>query len=224
MMPIDALVFDAYGTLFDVHSITAQCEEYWPTRGVDVSQVWRSKQLEYSWLQSLMGCYENFDSLTKNALLFTIEHLNLHCEADQITNLMKAYDQLPPFPEVPSVLSSFPNYKAILSNGTNRMLEKVVRNSGLEHQFSAILSVEKLKLFKPRPEVYQQVVETLSVPKERIAFVSSNCWDACGAQQFGLQSFWINRENKPLDRLGVYPSHILRNFQELTTLLNCVPA
>lgn len=223
-MKIDALVFDAYGTLFDVHSITAQCEKYWPGRGGDLSQIWRNKQLEYSWLRSLMGRYESFESLTRDALLFAVEYLDLSTDAEQVANLMKAYGQLAPYPEVSSVLKNFTKCKkAILSNGNDSMLETVVSNSGLEQEFAAILSVDRLRLFKPSPQVYQLAVDALRVPKERVGFISSNCWDACGAQHFGFKSFWINRGNAPLDRLGIRPEHILANLRALPALIKSSP-
>lgn len=220
VMQLEALVFDAYGTLFDVHSLTAQCETYWPGRGADISQLWRSKQLEYSWLRTLMGCYEDFDSITRDALLYAADYLRLPYEVEQVTSLMKGYGRLTPFQEVPSVLDGLADYKkAILSNGTKAMLEEVVLNNGFGHSFSAILSVESLRLFKPLAEVYQMAVDALAVPVERIGFVSSNCWDACGAQHFGFTSYWVNRGNAPVDELAARPAHVLANLSELPGLL-----
>lgn len=219
-MRLDALVFDAYGTLFDVHSVIERCNALWPGKGAQVSQLWRSKQLEYTWLRSLMGRYEDFEVVTAQALRHTCEHLALPCGDKQVGQLMEAYRRLNTYPEVMSMLLALGNRKrAILSNGSPGMLNAMVRNAGIDPYLDAVLSVDSLKIYKPDPRVYQLAVDELGVEAGRIGFVSSNCWDACGAQAFGFHAFWINRAKAPLDRLGAEPEHILNNLSGLLNAL-----
>ena len=220
MMPISALVFDAYGTLFDVHSVVARCEQLWPGKGSAVSQLWRAKQLEYSWLRSLMDQYESFEHVTGEALRYTCDALKLECEEATVMLLMAEYRELATFPEIHQVLASFKDYKlAILSNGAPEMLTAVVRHNRLDAVLDAVISVDDLKIYKPDPRVYQLVLPKLNVPKQSIAFVSSNCWDVCGAASFGFRAFWINRTGAPLDRLGAEPEAVITNMAELPPLL-----
>ncbi len=218
-MELDAFVFDAYGTLFDVHSVAAQCEAFWPAKGAAVSQMWRGKQLEYTWLRSLMGAYEPFETITADALRFTCDALHLELDDARLIRLLDVYRHLAPFPEAAAVVASLPAKRAILSNGSPEMLEAVVRNSGMDGSMDAILSVDVLRIYKPDPRVYQMAVQTLGVPAGRIGFVSSNCWDACGAKSFGFKTFWINRLGLPLDRLGVRPDATLTSLADLPSLL-----
>lgn len=211
-----AFVFDAYGTLFDVHSVTAQCESFWPTKGAAVSQMWRGKQLEYTWLRSLMGKYEPFESITADALRFTCEALGLELDGERLARLLDVYRHLAPFPDAPGVIASLPAKRAILSNGSPEMLDAVVRNSGMAGSLDAVLSVDTLRIYKPDPRVYQLAVDALGLPAAQIGFVSSNCWDACGARSFGFTTFWINRSGLRLDRLGVRPDRILNSLAELS--------
>jgi 2-haloacid dehalogenase len=218
-MDLDAFVFDAYGTLFDVHSVTTRCEAFWPTKGSAASQMWRSKQLEYTWLRSLMGTYEPFESVTADALRFTCNALGLELDDGRLSQLLEVYRHLAPFPDASAIVASLPTKRAILSNGSPEMLNAVVRNNGMAASMDAILSVDALKIYKPDPRVYQLAVEALNLPAERIGFVSSNCWDACGAKSFGFKTFWINRTRLPLDRLGAEPDHILTSLADLGSFL-----
>ena len=220
-MKIEALVFDAYGTLFDVHSVISRCEAIWPGKGGAVSHIWRSKQLEYTWLRSLMGRYENFEIVTADTLRYTCQALNLACDDNHVAELLEEYRRLATFAEVKDVLPKLAGRKrAILSNGSPAMLDAVVRNSGLAAELDAVISVDTLSSYKPDPRVYQLAVAALGIEPERIGFVSSNGWDACGAQSFGCHTFWINRSGAPLDRLGVEPEHILTTLADLPALLN----
>lgn len=217
-MQLDALVFDAYGTLFDVHSVIERCEALWPGRGAVVSPLWRSKQLEYTWLRSLMGRYENFEVVTKDALRHACETLNLQCDDGHVGQLMEEYRRLATFAEVKAVMPALGGRKrAILSNGSLDMLNAVVRHSGLDKELDAVLSVEQLKIYKPDPRVYRLAVDALGVRPDRIGFVSSNCWDACGAQSFGFHAFWINRNGAPVDRLSIAPERIVTTLADLPT-------
>ena len=215
-----AVVFDAYGTLFDVQSVLAECERLFPSRGAEVSRLWRQKQLEYSWLRSLMDRYEAFDRVTEDALQHACAALGLALDADGATSLMSAYRRLTPYPEVPAALTALAGRSlAILSNGSPAMLGDVVRNAGLEHHFEAVLSVHPLGVFKPHPRVYQSAVDRLAVRAADIAFVSSNFWDIAGATTFGFRTFWINRAGTAPDQLGVVPAGMLQGLDQLPGLL-----
>ena len=216
-MSIDAFVFDAYGTLFDVHSVMQRCESWWPGKGAAVSQAWRAKQLEYTWQRSLMQRYQPFSAVTRDALAWACESLGLALDENKAKSLMDEYLRLSTFPDVPAALERLKRRQAILSNGSPDMLVPLVKNSGLK--FDAVLSVDEVKIFKPAPEVYELAVKKLSVPKDRIGFVSSNCWDALGAKSFGFTAYWINRAGAPLDRLGFTPDAILKSLGNLPEIL-----
>lgn len=212
-MTPQALVFDAYGTLYDVHAVIRRCEEFWPGKGTALSQLWRAKQLEYTWQRSLMRRYLPFSHVTRDALAYACASLALALDAQKADALLQEYLQLAVYPDVPGALAGFKAKKAILSNGSPDMLDPLVRNSGLA--FDAVLSVDTVKLFKPAPEVYQFAVDRLGVAKESIGFVSSNCWDALGAKSFGFRVYWINRLQAPVDRLGFQPDKIVAGLNEV---------
>jgi 2-haloacid dehalogenase len=209
-----ALVFDAYGTLFDVHSVQARCETLWPGKGAALSQMWRAKQLEYTWQRSLMRRYAPFSQVTEDALVFSCEFLKLKIDKDARQSLLGEYRRLAVFPDVFRTFNRFSGRKlAILSNGSPDMLDPLVAQSGLA--FDAVLSVDELKVYKPAPEVYQLAVDRLKTPKEEIGFVSSNGWDAQGAKSFGFTVYWINRAGAPVDRLGFQPDKIVKSLDEI---------
>jgi 2-haloacid dehalogenase len=212
-MTPQALIFDAYGTLYDVHSVIRLCDELWPGKGAALSQLWRTRQLEYTWQRSLMRRYVPFSLVTREALGYACEALKLALDEATEDALMQEYLKLAAYPDVPAALAGFPVKKAILSNGSPDMLDPLVEHSGLK--FDAVLSVDEVKVFKPAPEVYQLAVDRLGVAKERIGFVSSNCWDALGAKSFGFQVFWINRTGAPVDRLGFAPDGIVAGLHEV---------
>ena len=214
---MDAIVFDAYGTLYDVHSVVQRCESFFPGTGARLSQLWRTKQLEYTWLRTLMGRYVPFSTITREALAYSCEALSLELSVARMEALMAEYNMLAPFPEVPKALQTLKIRKAILSNGSPDMLEPLVRHSGLA--LDAVLSVDEVKLFKPARQVYELAVRRLGVPKERIGFVSSNGWDAMGAKSFGFTVFWINRTGAPVDRLGFEPDRIVSGLGEVGEVL-----
>ena len=216
-MKLDALVFDAYGTLFDVHSVLRRCESLWPGKGAALSAAWRAKQLEYTWQRSLMRAYRPFSQVTREALEQSCEAMGLPLSPAQAEELMGEYRKLSLFADVPGALQKLDGKKAILSNGSPDMLEPLVRNSGL--RFDATLSVDELKIFKPAPEVYALAAKRLVVEPDRIGFVSSNCWDALGAKAFGFNAFWINRSGAPIDRLGVRPDAVLKSLGDLPEVL-----
>jgi 2-haloacid dehalogenase len=201
-MRVEALVFDAYGTLYDVHSVVRRCETCFPGKGTALSQLWRAKQLEYTWQRSLMQRYTPFSQVTREALAYSCAALGLEL-GEHERALMEEYLHLAPFPEVRATLARLPGKKAILSNGSPDLLEPLVRNSRLH--FDAVLSVDELKIYKPAPQVYELAVQRLRVPKEKIGFISSNCWDALGAKSYGFTVHWINRSGAPVDALGFKP-------------------
>lgn len=221
MRGLKALAFDAYGTLFDVHSVVALCEQLWPGQGQRLSGLWRSKQLEYTWQLSLMRRYRDFASVTRDSLRYACAALGLEHEEQALNRLRDAYLELSPFPEVGEVLSALKRERlrlAILSNGSPEMLRPLVRNGGLHKAFRAVISVDGLRIYKPAPAVYRLAVRKLGVQKASIGFVSSNCWDACGAKAFGFTTVWVNRSGAPLDPLGPVPDHIVKDLRGLPAL------
>ena len=219
---ISALVFDAYGTLFDVHSVTRLAESLFPGKGAALSQAWRSKQLEYTWLRALMDRYEDFQRVTVSSLDWATESLGLDADDTAKRLLVAEYRRLAPFPEVPAALDAMARNRplAILSNGHPEMLEAVVENAKLRNFFrGGVLSVHAAKTYKPHPNVYRLVEDRLGVTRSMVGFVSSNGWDAAGARAFGFQVFWVNRAGAPVERLGVRPDATVANLEELSRLV-----
>ena len=213
-MAIEVLLYDAYGTLWDVHSVMKRCESCWPGKGMQVSQLWRIKQLEATWLRSLMGRYVPFSTVTREALEYACDALKLPLQRDHESELMSEYLRLATFPDVADSLMRKQAARAgILSNGSPDMLEPLVRHSGLK--FDAVMSVDEVKIFKPAPAAYQMAVEHFGVPKEKIGFVSSNFWDAAGAKSFGFTVYWINRAGVAPERLGFQPDRMVKSLAAL---------
>jgi 2-haloacid dehalogenase len=218
---IQACVFDAYGTLFDVHSAVGKHRDRLGNIADQVSAVWRTKQLEYTWLRSLMRRHADFWQVTQDALDFAFDMYTVK-DLDLKKDLVEAYLQLDCYPEVPEALSELKSrgFKiAILSNGTPKMLEAAVRNSRLETMIPEIFSVEKASVFKPDPRVYQIAVDELNVKPEEIAFQSSNAWDASGASAFGFKVAWVNRFGQSPERLPGKPDIEIQSLSELPALL-----
>jgi 2-haloacid dehalogenase len=211
---IRALVFDAYGTLFDPLSVRTRCDQLWPGKGEALAQLWRTKQLEYTWLRSLMRRYVPFSQVTREALEFSCSSLSLPLKPENSETLMAEYRSLALYPDVVNAMEKFKSRKrAILSNGSPDMLDPLVAQSGLK--FDAVLSVDAVRIFKPAPDVYALAVEKLGAPKEEIGFVSSNGWDALGAKSFGFRVYWINRTQAPIDRLGFEVDNIVKSLDEV---------
>ena len=222
MVPkLNAIVFDAYGTLYDVHSVIAECNAIWPERGTAVSSLWRTKQLEWTWQRTLMGRYVDFHELTIAALRYAAATIILPCSDDTVARLLDAYEKLTPYPDARDALESLrPATMAILSNGSPNMLEPLVANSGLDRWITDVISVDALHVYKPTPRVYQLACDRLELPPAEIGFVSANCWDACGAKAFGFHVFWINRTGAPVDALGAPPDHIVKSLADLPRLIS----
>jgi 2-haloacid dehalogenase len=224
VIAVDALVFDAYGTLFDVQSVATLAERLFPGHGAALSQLWRSKQLEYSWLQSLMLSptvrREDFAALTAHALDYAAEALGLAPQAAARHRLLDAYLDLSPFPDVaPTLAALAPLPRLILSNGTRQMLELLTASTGIAQHLDGIVSVDAAGIYKPSPRVYQLAVDHLKLAPSRIGFVSSNGWDAVGAKAFGLTVFWVSRAGAPFERHGPKPDAVIASLAELPALL-----
>ena len=203
---IQAIAFDAYGTLFNVHSVVALCDRKFPGRGVELSGLWRAKQLEYTWLRSLSGRYEDFWMVTESALSFACRSLNLACPPQTHEELMDSYLRLEVFSDVKLALAKLSRFKlAILSNGTARMLSAAVESAGLNRVFTDVISVDEVNIYKTSPRVYRLVSQHLGVPDTAVAFASSNFWDIAGAKSFGFWTCWVNRGKLPEEELGVMP-------------------
>jgi 2-haloacid dehalogenase len=191
---IKAIVFDAYGTLYDIQSVAAVTEEAFPGYGEIITQVWRIKQLEYTWLRSLMRRYEDFSVITRESLAYTLRILGLKHDNGVFERIMDKYLHLDLYPDATAALTAMRGRKlAILSNGSTAMLNALVRNSGLDRVLDATISIDSQKIFKPSPDAYTLIEAKLGVPPAEVLFVSSNPWDACGAKAFGLNVAWIER-------------------------------
>ena len=193
-MTIKAVVFDAYGTLYDVQSVAAVTDAAFPGYGELISQIWRLKQLEYTWLRSLMGRYEDFSVITRDSLSFTLKTLGLTFDAAIFERIMDKYVHLDLYPDAKQTLAALKGRKlAILSNGSTDMLNALVRNSGLDAILDATISIDSTRIFKPSPRTYELIETHLGVRPQEVLFVSSNPFDACGAKSFGLNVAWIER-------------------------------
>lgn len=193
-MTIKAVVFDAYGTLYDVQSVSAVTDAAFPGYGELISQIWRMKQLEYTWLRSLMERYEDFSVITRDSLKFTLKTLGLTFDAAVFERIMDKYVHLDLYPDAASALSGLKGLKlAILSNGSTDMLNALVRNTGLDTVLDATISIDSTRIFKPSPRTYELIETNLGVRPQDVLFVSSNPFDACGAKSFGLNVAWIER-------------------------------
>ena len=243
-MTIKAVVFDAYGTLYDVQSVAEITEEAFPGYGEMITQIWRIKQLEYSWLRSLMQRYRDFSVITRESLAYTLRILGLQYDDAIFERIMEKYLQLDLYPDALAALAALKDRKlAILSNGSPGMLNALVANSGLDRMLGATISVDAKKVFKPSPDAYSLIETTLGVKSADVLFVSSNPWDACGAKAFGLNVAWIERVTPEamaldcveselvapltmfkairtqMDELGVEPDHRIRALLELPKIV-----
>jgi 2-haloacid dehalogenase len=213
-MTIRGYVFDAYGTLFDVHSIVDAGAAVTSDPSA-LSLLWRQKQLEYTWLRSLMGRYEDFWAITEAALRYAVRRLEIHASEAQLRTLMDAYLHLACFPDVRSALTGLRGPRAILSNGAPAMLEAAVRSSGLAPLLDHVISVDRVRTYKPAPAVYALGPETLGIPAAELLFVSSNAWDVAGAKSFGYRVAWCNRLGAPEEELGVRADYVVTTLAEL---------
>lgn len=229
-MKIKAVVFDAYGTLFDVYSIQTLAEQLYPGQGATISVLWRDKQIEYTRLitqsdphkASGSQYYLPFWEITQRALEYTLDRLKLDRSGSMVKDLMRQYAHLTPFPENLSVLQSLRAAglaTAILSNGSPDMLESAVNHAGMQNLLDHVLSVDTIRLFKTAPESYALVQKTIPVERTEILFVSSNAWDALGATWFGFTTLWVNRQGLPFETIGSRPSYTGPDLRKVIEVL-----
>ena len=214
-----AFVFDAYGTLFDVHSVV-EAGRAVTADPQALSTLWRQKQLEYTWLRTLMGRYEDFWAVTEAALRFAMDRLGIRAGEESVRRLMDAYFSLATFPEVKGALAALAGTPlGILSNGSPHMLEAAVRSSGLGGLFRYVLSVDAVRAYKPSPAGYELGAHVFGLPAGEILVVSSGAWDVSGAKAFGYRCCWCNRLGAPMERLGVSPDLEVRGLDEILAKL-----
>ena len=215
-MPFKAVVFDAYGTLFDVYSVQHLAEQLFPGKGASLALAWRDKQIEYTRLITQSDpnekggsrFYQPFWELTRHSLEYCLDRLKLDRSAGQAETLMGQYAKLSPFPENLDVLRNIKRHgltTAILSNGSPQMLESAVLSAGMADVLDHVISVDGIRLYKTAPQAYALVQQTIALPLEEILFVSSNAWDALGANWFGLRTHWVNRQGLPFEALEPRP-------------------
>lgn len=211
-MHIHGIVFDLYGTLYDVQAVARACEDAFPTNGAGMARLWRQKELEYTWLRSQMGRYVPFEKITEDALAFTCQSMGLALDAATARQLCDAWLHLPAHPDMPGCVRSLKDAGlplAVLSNGSHRTLADVIGNSGMKWGFDHLISVDEVQVFKPHPQVYQLAEQHMALPRAQLLFVSSNAWDASGAALAGLPVCWIDRQQQPFDQLGATPTVVL---------------
>jgi 2-haloacid dehalogenase len=220
MNGVEAVAFDLYGTLLEVASVGRAAAEVTedPAALVDL---WRQKQLEYTWLRSLMGRYQDFWATTGDALDYSLDRLGLTVDDATRSRLLDAWLDVRVYPEVPDALAALgPRRLAVLSNGNPEMLEAGLAAAAIRDRFDHVLSVDELGVYKPHPSVYELAVKAFGLPAERILFVSSNPWDAAGARSFGFRVAWVNRAGVPFERLGTAPDLIVTDLSALAEAVN----
>lgn len=218
---IDACVFDAYGTLFDFNTAAGRCRDALGDKADALSALWRTKQLEYTWLRALMGKHKPFWQVTGDGLDYALETLGIDDRALR-DRLMQVYLELDTFPEVPDVLRRLREAgckTAILTNGSPDMIDAAVRNAGIGDLLDAVLSVESVGVYKPHPSVYQLAVDRLGVDKRRISFQSSNAWDAVAAATFGMRVIWCNRYGQRRERLTAEPDAEVTSLDQMLPIV-----
>lgn len=243
-MTIKAFVFDAYGTLYDIQSVAAVTEEAFPGHGDFITQVWRMKQLEYTWQRSMMQRYADFSVVTRESLVYSLKLLGLTYSDAVFERIMDKYIHLDLYPDAKAALAALKGHKlAILSNGSSQMLNDLVKNTGLDQTLDATISIDSERIFKPAPQAYTLIEKRLGVKPSEVIFVSSNPFDVAGAKSFGLNVAWIERvtpqamaaEIKPgapvapvtmfkavrmqMDEVGFLPDYRIHTLSELTNLV-----
>ena len=217
---IKACVFDAYGTLFDVNSAAAKCKEKLGSRWESFANAWRTTQLEYTWLRSLMKKHKNFWEITEDSLDHTMETFKI--KKEMRNELLDLYKKLSPYPEVKECLEGLKAKKikiAILSNGTPDLLRGLVESNNIQNYFDNIMSIESVGIYKPDSKVYEIPIKKYDCKPENICFLSSNTWDVSGGGVFGYNAVWVNRFNKIFDKLSYKPRIVINNLNELPEIV-----
>ncbi len=217
---IKVCVFDAYGTLFDVNSAASKCKEKLGSKWEGFANSWRTTQLEYTWLRSLMKKHKNFWKITEDSLDHTMETFQI--KKEMRNELLNLYKKLSPYPEVKECLEGLKAKKiklAILSNGTPDLLNELVESNNIKNYFDDIFSIETVGIYKPDSKVYELPVQNYNCKPKNICFMSSNTWDISGGGLFGYNAVWVNRFNKVFDKLGYEPKFVINNLKELLTII-----
>jgi len=220
MKNIKAIIFDAYGTLFDVNSAAEKCKNKIGEKWEPFANYWRTTQLEYTWLRSLMGRHQDFWKVTEQSLDKSMKVFQI--DTSMRDELLDLYKVLSTFPEVKETLKKLKekNYKlAILSNGTPALLRELVSSNNLERIFDDVLSIEEVKIYKPHPNVYNIPIKKYQIEKNQFAYLSSNTWDVSAAGNFGFNAVWVNRNKNIFDNLDYKPITEINNLSDLNNLL-----
>ena len=219
-MKAKAIVFDAYGTLFDVNSAAEKCKDKIGSKWEAFANHWRTTQLEYTWLRSLMNRHKNFWDVTEDSLDKSIRKFSI--DKNMKNDLLNLYKILSPYPEVKEVLENLKkkSFKlAILSNGTPSLLSELINNSDLNNLFDDLFSVEEVKVYKPDSRVYELPVKKYNVKADEVTFLSANTWDVSGGGNFGYNSIWVNRNKSEFDILDYQPKNEINNLKQLLDIV-----
>ena len=220
MKNIKAIIFDAYGTLFDVNSAAEKCKDKIGEKWEGFANFWRTTQLEYTWLRSLMNRHKDFWQITEDSLNKSIKAFNI--DPSMKNELLDLYKVLSPFKEVPEVLRTLKEKKfklAILSNGTPSLLNELVKNNNLNNIFDDLFSIEQVGIYKPDSKVYDMPIQKYHIEKNEVAFLSANTWDVSGGGNYGYQSIWVNRNKNIFDNLDYKPNSEIKDLSELISLI-----
>ena len=220
MKNIKAIIFDAYGTLFDVNSAAKMCKNKIGNKWESFANYWRTTQLEYTWLRSLMGKHKDFWQITEDSLEKSMKAFQI--ESKMKSELLELYKILSPYPEVKETLEKIREKKyklAILSNGTPGLLNELVKSNNLQNLFDDIFSVEEVGIFKPSSKVYDIPIKKYKIQKQEVAFLSANTWDVSGGGNYGYNSIWVNRNNNIFDKLDFVPNKEIKKLNELLELI-----
>ena len=220
MENVKAIIFDAYGTLFDVNSAAEKCKDKIGDKWEGFANFWRTTQLEYTWLRSLMDRHKDFWQVTEDSLDKSIKVFNI--DPSMRNELLNLYKILSPYKEVPETLKTLKEKKfklAILSNGTPSLLDELVKSNHLDNLFDDIFSIEQVGVYKPSSRVYDMPIKKYNINKSEVAFLSANTWDVSGAGNFGFNSIWVNRNKNIFDKLDYIPHNEINNLNELLKLI-----
>ena len=220
MKNVKAIIFDAYGTLFDVNSAAEKCKDKIGDKWEPFANFWRTTQLEYTWLRSLMGRHKDFWQVTEDSLDKSMKAFDI--DTSMKNELLNLYKILSPYKEVSETLKALKEKKfklAILSNGTPSLLNELVKSNNLNNLFDDIFSIEEVGVYKPDSKVYDIPVKKYKIKKDEIAFLSANTWDVSGGGNYGYQAIWVNRNNNIFDNLDYKPTNEIKSLKELTNLI-----
>jgi len=220
MKNVKAIIFDAYGTLFDVNSAAEKCKDKIGDKWEPFANFWRTTQLEYTWLRSLMGRHKDFWQVTEDSLDKSMKAFDI--DTSMKNELLNLYKILSPYKEVSETLKALKEKKfklAILSNGTPSLLNELVKSNNLNDLFDDIFSIEEVGVYKPVSKVYDIPVKKYKIKKDEIAFLSANTWDVSGGGNYGYQAIWVNRNNNIFDNLDYKPTNEIKSLKELTNLI-----